>query len=41
MSMRDYVVVNERVLAIQQLKAKPRFSTETLPPALSHLPPKE
>ena len=41
MSMRDYVVVNERVLAIQQLKAQPRTAPETLPSALPPLPPKE
>ena len=42
MSIRDYVVVNERVLAIQQLKAQPRTAPETLPPALSpQSPPKE
>lgn len=41
MSIRDYVVVNERVLAIQQLKAQPRTAPETLPPALPPLPPKE
>jgi sporulation protein YlmC with PRC-barrel domain len=38
MSIRDFVVVNERVLAIQQLKAQPRTAPETLPPAL---PPKK
>ncbi len=37
MSIRDYVVVNERVLAIQQLKAQPKAPPEKLPP----LPPKE
>ncbi len=42
MSIRDYVVVNERVLAIQQLKAQPKATTpEALPPALPPLPPKE
>ncbi len=41
MSIRDYVVVNERVLAIQQLKAQPRAAPESLPPALPPLPPKE
>ena len=34
MSIGDYVVVNERVLAIQQLKAQPRAAPATLPPAL-------
>lgn len=37
MSIRDFVVVNERVLAIQQLKAQPRTSPAPLPPTL---PPK-
>lgn len=41
MSIRDYVVVNERILAIQQLKAQPRTAPETLPPALPPSPPKE
>ncbi|MEM3421231.1 MAG: PRC-barrel domain-containing protein [Candidatus Hadarchaeum sp.] len=41
MSIRDYVVVNERVLAIQQLKAQPKTAPQTLPPALPPLPPKE
>ncbi len=42
MSIRDYVVVNERVLAIQQLKAQPKAaSPEAMPPALPPLPPKE
>ncbi|MFH1821309.1 MAG: PRC-barrel domain-containing protein [Methanobacteriota archaeon] len=41
MSIRDYVVVNERVLAIQQLKAQPRATHETLPSGLPYLPSKE
>ncbi|MGQ9788632.1 MAG: PRC-barrel domain-containing protein [Candidatus Hadarchaeaceae archaeon] len=41
MSIRDYVVVNERVLAIQQLKAQPRTAPESLPPSSQFLPPKE
>jgi len=41
MSIRDFVVVNERVLAIQQLKAQPRSEPEKLPPPLPPLPPKE
>jgi sporulation protein YlmC with PRC-barrel domain len=34
MSIRDFIVVNERVLAIQQLKAQPKPAqpTQTLPP---------
>lgn len=42
MSIRDYVVVNERVLAIQQLKAQPKAAApEALPTNLPPLPPKE
>jgi sporulation protein YlmC with PRC-barrel domain len=32
MSIRDYIVVNERVVAIQQLKAQPRPTSEVTPP---------
>jgi sporulation protein YlmC with PRC-barrel domain len=40
MSIRDFIVVNERVLAIQQLKAQPKPAqpTQTLPPT-QPLPP--
>jgi sporulation protein YlmC with PRC-barrel domain len=40
MSIRDFVVVNERVLAIQQLKVQPKPAqpTQTLPPT-QDLPP--
>lgn len=32
MSIRDFIVINERVLAIQQLKARPKLGVpETLP----------
>jgi len=44
MSIRDYIVVNERVLAIQQLKAQPKLvpqtQTPTLPPQAPPSPPK-
>lgn len=40
MSIRDFVVVNERVLAIQQLKAQPRPAQPTqTPPPTQALPP--
>ena len=40
MSIRDFIVVNERVLAIQQLKAQPKPAqpAQTLPPTQA-LPP--
>ena len=40
MSIRDFIVVNERVLAIQQLKAQPKPAqpVQTLPP-IQALPP--
>jgi len=31
MSIRDFIVINERVLAIQQLKARPRAGAEATP----------
>lgn len=41
MSIRDYVVVNERILAIQQLKAQPKTASVSPPPSTPLLPPKE
>jgi hypothetical protein len=45
MSIRDYIIVNERVLAIQQLKARPTIqpSQSTAPPAppVQPLPPEK
>lgn len=37
MAIKDYIVVNERVLAIQQLKAQPRAVPE-LPPRITENP---
>jgi len=37
-SIRDFIVVNERVLAVQQLKSQPQSSFPSFSPAL---PPKE
>lgn len=37
MAIRDYIVVNERVLAIQQLKAQPKLAPE-FPPRMSENP---
>ena len=39
MSIRDFIVVNERVLAIQQLKAQPKPAQPPLTPPPSQTPP--
>jgi sporulation protein YlmC with PRC-barrel domain len=42
MSIRDFIIINERVLAVQQLKARPTIQTSqpTAPP-VQPLPPEK